>query len=562
MGKFKSLEEFLALFNKVKHIGGGEHQAICPAHTDRSPSLHIKLSGDKILLNCKAGCQTLDIVKALNLTMADLFIGGGDTLAPSRIKPSITATYDYKDMEGNLLFQAIRYEPKSFKQRRPDGKGGWIYNLTDITPVLYRLPEIVRAVATGEIIYLVEGEKDADRLWAYGLIATCNPMGAGKWRPNYTETLTGAKVVILADKDEAGRGHAKMVARQLEQTAQWIKVMELPGDNVIDVSDWFEVGGGAVDSLAKMVENQPKFSALATMSAVELMKKEYPPVKWILPDILPDGTTLLCGKPKAGKSVLALNICLAVALGGKALGNIQVEQGDVLYLSLEDGERRVKERLGLLLEGSDPPEALDIACKWSRIDESGIADMENWLGRHPNARLIVVDTLKRIRPRENVGQTLYGQDYDSIQPLSELTKKWNVALIVNHHLNKMRDADDPMDLISGSTGLTGAVDNAFVVKKGRGDADAVLFTCGRDIEDKKLALSLQYPCWVLLGDADEYTASQDRHAIMECLRDAPGSTPAQVADHLGKNPASIKVLMWRMGKDGLIASDRGKYSEI
>ena len=568
MIKYKSLDEFLPLLDKVRPIGNGQYEALCPAHTDRTPSLHIKESDGKILLNCKAGCQTLDIVKALNLTMADLFIQGNNIGGvdngkfgnqASVRKPVITATYDYRDDKGNLLFQAVRYEPKTFRQRRPDGNGNWISNIEGVTTVLYHLPDILKAKNSGEIIYLVEGEKDADKLWSYGLIATCNPMGAGKWKPEYTDTLTGAKVVIIADKDDAGRKHAKQVARQLETKAQLVKVMELPGDNGHDTSDWLD-GGGDVDTLIKMVDNQPAFSALPTLSAADLMKKTFPPVKWVMPDILPDGTTLLCGKPKAGKSVLVLNICLAVATGGKALGTIQVEQGDVLYLSLEDGERRVKERLNLLLEGGPAPSSLDIACQWPRIDESGITDMESWLVKHPNARLIVIDTLKRIKPRENVGQSLYGQDYDSIQPLTELAKKWNVALIINHHLNKMRDADDPMDMISGSTGLTGAVDNAFVIKHGRGEADAVLTTCGRDIEDKKLALRLDYPCWVLLGDANECDISAARIEIFEYIEQHGALSPKQVSDAIEKNISTVKSLMWKMAKDETLIASGGKYN--
>jgi hypothetical protein len=119
--------------------------------------------------------------------------------------------YCYRDRNGELLSQLQRYDPKAFRQRRPDGNGGWVSNLDGVERVLYRLPELL-AADPARRVYVVEGEKDADNLAALGFVTTTNPGGAGKWNASYSEVLCGRSVVILPDNDEAGRTHAEQVA--------------------------------------------------------------------------------------------------------------------------------------------------------------------------------------------------------------------------------------------------------------------------------------------------------------------------------------------------------------
>jgi hypothetical protein len=156
----------------------------------------------------------------------------------------IVATYDYTDERGTLLYQVVRYDPKDFRQRRPDGKGGWTWSLGDVRRVLYRLPQLVESAADGRPVFIVEGEKDADNLAGLGLVATTCAMGAGKWRPEYGEALAGRSVVILPDNDEPGRAHAEAVLRALEPVAASVKVLRLAGlPPKGDVSDWLAAGG-------------------------------------------------------------------------------------------------------------------------------------------------------------------------------------------------------------------------------------------------------------------------------------------------------------------------------
>lgn len=170
--------------------------------------------------------------------------------------------YDYHDESGALLFQVVRFEPKDFRQRRPDGKGGWLWNMTGVRRVLYRLRAVLNARDNGDQVCIVEGEKDADALAGLGLCATCNVGGAGKWQAGYTGTLTAAHVVIIADKDKAGRDHAAQVLWALEGKAASVKVIELPdrdGQTVKDAADWIAAGGTAAE-LEGVIRSAPEWT--------------------------------------------------------------------------------------------------------------------------------------------------------------------------------------------------------------------------------------------------------------------------------------------------------------
>jgi 5S rRNA maturation endonuclease (ribonuclease M5) len=223
---------------------GARYLVHCPAHDDQHQSLELADGAKGVVLICRVGCEQDRVVDLIctqaGITRAALFYEPQRTQEPQRI----VATYDYCDAQGALRFQAVRYEPKAFRQRRPNGHGGWLWNLDGIEPMLYRLPEILDAVRAGYVVYLVEGEKDVETLRTMGLVATCNPMGAGKWRAAYNEPLRGADVVILPDNDEPGRKHAQQVAQALHGIAASIKVVELPNvPEKGDVSDWVAAGG-------------------------------------------------------------------------------------------------------------------------------------------------------------------------------------------------------------------------------------------------------------------------------------------------------------------------------
>jgi 5S rRNA maturation endonuclease (ribonuclease M5) len=239
--------------------------ARCPAHDDRRASLSVTEAGDKLLIHCHAGCRIEDICAAVGLSVKDLFLDAHrDGNAGG--KPRIIATYDYHDESGNLLFQVVRFEPKDFRQRAPDGKGGWTWRTAGVRKVLYRLPEVIAAVKAGTPVLIPEGEKDANALAGLGFCATCNAGGASrpgdrKWLPEFADVLRGANVFILPDKDEPGRRHAQNVAQSLFGQAARIAIVELPdrdGKPVKDASDWLSAGGDAAE-LSALLDAAPEW---------------------------------------------------------------------------------------------------------------------------------------------------------------------------------------------------------------------------------------------------------------------------------------------------------------
>ncbi len=233
-------EEILSHLEGVTKSGAG-WMALCPAHDDGKPSLSISKGSDgRTLLKCLAGCRTEDVVAAMGLTMADLFETQPKKRSGSqKSRGRIVANYPYEDANGKLLYEKLRFDPKGFCWHHPDGKRGWLKDRGDAAPMLYRLPEILKADAD-DMMFVCEGEKDADALRALGLIATTNPDGAGKWNTIDDTPLHNRHIAIVGDKDAPGRAHATDVARALFAKAKSVRIVELPGENVKDAHDWVE----------------------------------------------------------------------------------------------------------------------------------------------------------------------------------------------------------------------------------------------------------------------------------------------------------------------------------
>lgn len=246
----------------ARSLGGAKRTATgwsckCPAHEDGHNSLSLSVRDGRLLWRCHAGCPQGAVQDALAKAGHIDRPRGAEVRPfaprpapvpkePAKIEPlgRIVAAYDYVDVTGNLLFQVIRFDPKTFRQRRPKGSG-WEWGLGRVQPVPYRLPEVAKA----ETVIAVEGEKDADRLAKLGLVATTSPMGAGKWRPEFGEYLAGKHVVILPDNDEAGRKHALDVASSARaHDAASIRIVDLPKlPEKGDTSDWLDAGNTRAD---------------------------------------------------------------------------------------------------------------------------------------------------------------------------------------------------------------------------------------------------------------------------------------------------------------------------
>ena len=238
---------------------------------------------------------------------------------------------------------------------------------------------------------------------------------------------------------------------------------------------------------------------LETINAEDLQNRTYEPTPFLVDELIPEGLHILAGAPKIGKSWLALWLCLCVSQG-QPLWNFATTQGEVLYLSLEDSFQRIQTRLFDLTE--DAPPMLHFAIMADTLKRGLEQQIEQFLTEHPATRLVVIDTLQRVRSAGS-DNNLYANDYQDIGLLKQLADRHHIAILLIHHLRKLHD-DDPMNMISGSTGLSGAADSAFVLQKNARSANAASLHCtGRDIPDRTLKLEFgeEDHIWKLLEDS-------------------------------------------------------------
>lgn len=237
---------------------GKGYKARCPAHDDDRASLSITETPEgAVLLHCHADCAKIDVLSKLGLNLKDLFPASTRVNRQPSRQIRIEAEYDYHDEDGVLLYQIVRLAGKQFKARQPAPRGGWKWQIGDVRRVLYRLPEVVRSVANGTPIFVVEGEKDADALRRHGLTATTNPGGAGKWRDSFSQSLAGADVIVIPDADPVGQQHGQAVAGKLIGIARSIRVLHLPDlevGGIKDATDWL-ASGHTADELALLAKS-------------------------------------------------------------------------------------------------------------------------------------------------------------------------------------------------------------------------------------------------------------------------------------------------------------------
>jgi hypothetical protein len=300
-------------------------------------------------------------------------------------------------------------------------------------------------------------------------------------------------------------------------------------------------------------------------TACDLMRCEFPEPKWIIPDILTEGLAILAGKPKTGKSWMALNLSVATSSGGRALGAFCVDKGVVLYLALEDTPRRLKSRLQQVLCGNMAPTGLHFMNEWPRIDQGALPLLERWLEAHPDTRFIIIDTLAKLWPKGNGKDSgnAYHQDSVTVGAIKDLAERHQIAILVVTHLRKS-PTEDPLEQISGTMGISGSADTLLVLQRSRGKADANLLVTGRDIEEQELALRFDpvMGSWHHLGGADEYRRSQEQATILEALKatEEPLS-PKEIAEMIGSKRNSVQFLLSKLSQDGMVQKvGHGKYT--
>jgi hypothetical protein len=394
------------------------------------------------------------------------------------------------------------------------------------------------------------------------------------------EYLAGIeKLYIVRESDAAGARfvtHLKLLLEKWKWSgkALVVSLVDAKDPNELHKRDWkgfkaaFQHALDRAEPLgATKAQPAPSSSEYipAPFTLPELLARQLPPTQWTIPDILPEGLTILAGKPKLGKSWLALGMALSVAAGGVALGSYPVTQGEVLYLALEDNERRLQSRAKQLLASmSTVPDTIAFELRWPRLDQGGLTYLETYLQTHPQVRLVVVDTWARVSPKsKNRQRSQYEDDYEALTPLKYLADTYRVSILAIHHLRKMR-GDDVLDEISGSIGLTGAVDGALILKRERGQHEATLFVTGRDIEqEQQFALRFDpfTAMWTQVGNVEEVKRTKERQEILDLLTEQlpEGMSARQVAETLAKNYYTTRSLLRKLEATGEIIHVNNHY---
>jgi AAA domain-containing protein len=502
------IEKILNKLSRYRHVGHG-YRAKCPGHNgNSSTSLSVGEGEDgAALIYCFGGCDHHRILSALGLDEKDLF------------------------PEGDLRRNSVR--PQGGK--RPPPK-----------PPKTGEEKLILALATTHLCSLILG-------------------------PVPTELPDHAMGCYVGLAEQLWDVYAEQGTHEAVQ-AEWVGLrpeLAVSAPRLLASVDrrlrtlWGE-------PISKAREGGQRTPILCGKKVSTLLRKAFPPARAVVPGVILEGLQLMVGKPKLGKTRLMLDIAVAVACGGKALGTIDVEPGAVLYLSLEDSERRLQRRFLTLLAEHASPETLEYETAWPRLDEGGLEALACWIDRHPTARLIVIDPLKRIRPRGSRRRNAYDEDYEALQSLQDLVNRHpGLAIVVIHHSNKLRDVEDVADLISGSTGLPAGADGFAIMRRQRGTAEATLAIVHRDLEDDRehaLKSDPRSGGWTLLGRAEDYRLSEERQAILEVVRTAQGPmSPKEIARALGREDAkglnALYFLLHKMRHAGDIDSPKkGLYS--
>lgn len=449
---------------------GEQGKGHCPLHEDKKKSFSINTA--KRVWSCHKGCGSGSfdkLIKMLETVHA----------APSSECREIKKKYRYLDEEGVLLYEVLRYEPKDFRARRPNGKGGWIWNLEGVRRIPYGLPELLEA-SPDERCYIVEGEKDVRALRKLGLLATCNSGGAGKWKDAFSEFFKGRPVAIIPDNDDPGRVHAQQVARMLSGHAKEVRVVELPGvPEKGDVSDWISLGRGASD-LKQATKATPcwfgdsaasleaysggsKIRPMRMKDLISLVKKlGEDKDEWIWENLIAaESVVMLVGAPKAGKSTFVAAMVAAIARGEPFLG-LKTKKIKILILGLEERRRDVAKRFKQL----GVTKGIRYLQGPLRASPEAYAALRDYVKSH-GIRLIVIDTLPNFWQLNDENSA--AETEKALAPIRQLARDLKVAVLLIHHSRKGEMI--PGESIRGSSAIFGVVDASLSFKSGKGFDD-------------------------------------------------------------------------------------------
>jgi hypothetical protein len=537
MDRLRELKQF-------RDCGHGESMACCPAHDDRKASLSIRIEENgRTLLKCHANCKTESIVEALGLQMRDLSPEGNGQGHHSKPDRHIAAAYDYVNFDGNLSYQAVRYEPKDFRQRRPDGKGGWIWDTKGLRRLPYNLPELLQS----EHVWIVEGEKDVESLRKIGLVGTCNTGGAGKWTAELNEHFKpNQHVVILPDNDYPGEKHSELVAANLYGKVASLKILKLEGlPPKGDVSDWLKDRDpeGAAEELCRLADaapewkpEQPAHTGWKLYDAGAMAEWPQDPLVWLAEPIIPKGGIgFMSAPPKDRKSLLTLDLALHMAQSEARLwlGKFKVYSTKVLYIAREDPLRRVRERALEICNSYHMPLPEPGRLQFLVRDRIHLTEPTHleWLKATIQANgfeFLILDVINRMHPElDEISASDMGK---LVSILEELNRELGITILAVDHTRKPqgkntgRDNQEPNPFdMKGSIAKYGCADFMICLARTPQDNRMQVYCENKDSDERPhffvdvSGKGSSEPKFTYAGDVGKLAA--DRKAMGEANRE-------------------------------------------
>lgn len=360
-----------------------------------------------------------------------------------------------------------------------------------------------------EPVFIVESPLCALSIMQCGgvSVSLCGVGGANKLVKEVKAKKPNAPLVLCLDNDEPGQKASASLEKELQAAKIPYIVFNVAGSkkdpNELLMSNPEELKV-AVASAKREVRKVYK-RGVASIAASDLQTAKIDPPEWLIPDVLPQGLAILCASSKVGKSWMAMQMCLAISRGKEFL-DYASNQAGCLYLALEDGIFRLKDRLNKVLDGGKAPSNFYLSIKANGLDGGLIKQLDEEFEEHPDIKLIIIDTLQKVRGSAKKDEIAYATDYRELGALKEYADNKRICIFLIHHLRKMADENDVFNMISGSNGIMGVCDTIFIIyKKKRQDENAVLFMTGRDIRQQDVVVHFdetKYQ-WEMVGTAEE-----------------------------------------------------------
>lgn len=360
-----------------------------------------------------------------------------------------------------------------------------------------------------EPVFIVESPLCALSIMQCGgvSVSLCGVGVANKLVKEVKSKKPNAPLVLCLDNDEPGQKATEMLGKELQTAKIPYVVFNVAGEkkdpNELLMSNPEELK--AAVAAAKREVRKVYKRGVASIAASDLQTAKIDPPEWLIPDVLPQGLAILCASSKVGKSWMAMQMCLAISRGKEFL-DYTSNQAGCLYLALEDGIFRLKDRLNKVLDGGKAPSNFYLSIKANGLDGGLIKQLDEEFEEHPDIKLIIIDTLQKVRGSAKKDEIAYATDYRELGALKEYADNKRICIFLIHHLRKMADENDVFNMISGSNGIMGVCDTIFIIyKKKRQDENAVLFMTGRDIRQQDVVVHFDETKyrWDMVGTAEE-----------------------------------------------------------